>query len=122
MGQSKEILESSSHAEIQDQIVKEMEMKYNNYLEKQFDPADSRNKMNLFSFIKSKGRDQIGTPPLQHNNRLMTSAEDRAETLSYQYESVFIEDDTTNIPDNVHFLYPAMEQIVITVPGVVKSQ
>ncbi len=84
-------------------------MEYNNYLEKLFDPADSRNKMNLFSFIKSKGRDQIGTPPLQYNNRLMTSAEDRAEALSYQYESVFTEEDTTNIPDKGHSSYPAME-------------
>ncbi len=110
----------TEYEEIQDQIVKEMEIEYNNYLEKLFDPADSRNKRNLFSFIKSKGRDQIGTPPLQHNNRLMTSAEDRAEALSYQYESVFTEEDTINISDKGHSPYPAMEQIVITVPGVVK--
>ncbi len=83
---SKKAAHKREYEEIQDQIVKEMEMEFN-YLEKLFDPADSRNKMNLFSFIKSKGRDQIGTPPLQHNNRLMTSAEDRAEALPKHYHT-----------------------------------
>ncbi len=59
------------YEEIQDQIEKEKEMEYNNYLEKLVNPTYKRNKKNLLSFIQCKGRNQIGTPPLQHNNRLI---------------------------------------------------
>ncbi len=50
-------------------------MEYNNYLEKLFDPTDSRKKKNQAILMRSKDRDQIRIPPLQHKNRLMTSAE-----------------------------------------------
>ncbi len=50
----------------------------------------------------------------------MTSAEDRAEALSYQYESAFKDEDNTSIPDKGCHHNLAMEQIVITVPKVVK--
>ncbi len=39
----------------------------------------------------------------------MTSAEDRAQSLSYQYESVFTKEDTTSIQNKGHSPYPAME-------------
>ncbi len=50
----------------------------------------------------------------------MSSAEDKAQVLSYQYESVFAEEDTTSIRDKSRSPWTAMEQIVITEPGVVK--
>ncbi len=51
----------------------------------------------------------------------MSSVEDKAQVLSYQYESVFAEEDTTSITDKCHSPCPAMEQIVITEPGVLQS-
>ena len=48
----------------------------------------------LFSFLKSSKQDQLGTPALNHRNRLVTETAEKADVHNLQFQSVF----TTKAP------------------------
>ena len=43
----------------------------------------------LFSFLKSSKQDQLGTPPLNHKNRLVTETAEKADVHNQHFQSVF---------------------------------
>ena len=43
----------------------------------------------LFSFLKSSKQDQLGTPALNHRNRLVTETAEKADVHNLQFQSVF---------------------------------
>ena len=48
----------------------------------------------LFSFLKSSKQDQLGTPALNHKDRLVTETAEKADLHNLQFQSVF----TTKAP------------------------
>ena len=96
----------------------------------------------LFSFLKSSKQDQLGTPALNHRNRLVTETAEKADVHNLQFQSVFttkaplsltrlckmkIQDmaDQGEIPSEslsqeMQESHPAMEDFSISVAGIIK--
>ena len=96
----------------------------------------------LFSFLKSSKQDQLGTPALNHRNRLVTETAEKTDVLNLQFQSVFatkaplslirlckmkIQDmadqgeiPSESLPQGMQESHPAMEDFSISVAGIIK--
>ena len=96
----------------------------------------------LFSFLKSSKQDQLGTPALNHRNRLVTETAEKTDVLNLQFQSVFatkaplslirlckmkIQDmadqgeiPPESLPQGMQESHPAMEDFSISVAGIIK--
>ena len=108
-----------SYDAVQETIEKRLEEEYLKYLQGLFDDS-GKGTGKLWSFIKSKKRDQVGIPALLSGTKLVTTAKEKAEALSNQYESVFTQERMDQIPDKGPSPFPSMNDIVINTAGVVK--
>ena len=96
----------------------------------------------LFSFLKSSKQDQLGTPALNHRNRLVTETAEKADVHNLQFQPVFtskaplsltclckmkLQDMTDQgeipseaLPQEMRESPPAMEDFSISVAGILK--
>ena len=74
-------------------ITKEIrrQIRKRNHFYKQFKKTDSKK---LFSFLQSSKQDQLGTPALNHGDRLVTETAEKADLHNLQFQSVI----TTKAP------------------------
>ena len=80
-----------------------------------------QNSKKLWTYLKSKKQDTTGIAPLQHQDGLLRSdSETKAELLNDQFQSVYTQEDTDNIPDLGPSTYQDMEHIKICPRGVHK--
>ena len=84
------------------------------------EPRLDQNGKYLFNYIKRMKKDSLGIEALNHNNKLITNASDKAEALSEQYKSVFAEENKEDLPHILPSPYPDMKNIEITEKGVLK--
>ena len=114
-------LDKHAYQEMQKLIIKEMDKAYNKYISNLFEETEtSRSKKQLWSFIKSRRKDHVGIQALLHKDKIVTTAEEKAEALADQYELVFTNEDTSHIPDKGVSPYPSMGDINVTTKGVEK--
>ena len=71
----------------------------------------------FFSLIKSLKRDSSGIAPLRDQGKLHSDPTDKANILNSQYQSQFIEENKTNIPQPESDPSPNMSDINATVEG-----
>jgi hypothetical protein len=92
-----------------------------NYLE-EIVSEDFVNKPKKFwSFIKSKGQESCGIPPLiDEYGYLRSEAKNKAEILNNQFKSVFTVEDTSNFPDKGASPYTEMRNIKVDKNGIQK--
>ena len=77
------------------------------------------NNKKFWSYIKSKGQDSAGVPPLKDRDGfLYSSSSKKAEILNNQFLSAFTAEDTSNIPSKGASPFPAMSNIQVSVGGV----
>ena len=96
----------------------------------------------LFSFLKSSKQDQLGTPALNHRNRLVNETAENADVHNLQFQSVFTtkaplsltrlckmkiqgiadqgEIPSESLPQGMQESHPAMEDFSISVAGIIK--
>ena len=55
-----------------------------------------------------------------HDNKLVTTAEEEAEALASQYETVLTEEDKSHMPEKGPSPYTSMDDIVISTNGIIK--
>ena len=93
----------------------------NDYYLEFLEPKLDTNSKYLFNFIKRLRRDSVGIEAIKLNGNLTTNPSDKAEALAQQYQSVFVEEDTSNIPNILHSIYPDMKDFTISQEGVLKQ-
>ena len=99
-------------------------------------------KKKLFSFLKSSKQDQLGTPALNHRDRLVTETDEKADLHNLQFQSVYTtkaplslsrlckmklqdmtdcdEISSEALPPGMQESSPAMEDFYISVAGILK--
>ncbi|XP_071138760.1 uncharacterized protein [Mytilus edulis] len=65
-------------------------------------------------------KETAGVPPLQHEGQTPNDTVDKANILNYQLQSVFTEDNKTEIPNMGNKKFNRMNDINITINGVEK--
>ena len=78
------------------------------------------NTKRFWSFIKQKRRDSSGIAALVSNGKLATTANEKAEALSKQYQSVFTKEDLTTLPHPGYKQLPKIPKLIITAEGIMK--
>ena len=91
------------------------------YIETTINEAYTSNNKRFWSYVKSKGQESSGIPPLKSKDGFLKSdSYNKAEILNEQFRSVFTEEDLTNIPDKGQSPFIPMKNILITNQGVLK--
>ena len=74
----------------------------------------------FWSYIKSLRKDNSGVAPLKENGKMHADPLDKSNILNRQYESIYTQEDETNIPQPEGCPYPQMPDIEIGRDGVLK--
>ena len=74
----------------------------------------------FWSYIKSLRKDTNGIAPLKDAGILHADAKDKADILNRQYQSVFTNEDTSDIPTPDCEPYSSMPEITVSIEGVQK--
>ena len=91
-----------------------------NLIEVGDDDGNTPKQKRFWSFIRNTRKDNTGISPLKENGRLFSGAKDKADILGRQYESVYTNEDVSNIPEPVGEPYPPMKELHVSVEGVTK--
>ena len=77
------------------------------------------NSKKLWSFVKTKRKNQCGIPPLQHNGQSYTDSTNKANLFNSHFSSVFTKEDTSYVPElsNISSL-PDIPSLYINTEGV----
>ena len=78
---------------------KECQQAHRKYLSNILDSTSGRGQKNLWSYVKSKRRDQVSIPSLEVNGITVSDAQDKAELFNQQFTSVFTNENTFTLPD-----------------------
>ena len=87
---------------------------------KLYESLEQKKSKPLWRYIKSKRQDGNGVSPLKENGQLNSDSRRKAKILNNQFCSVFILEDTTNIPKLPGPPNTEMPEYEITVQGVTK--
>ena len=90
-------------------------------LETEPENAGSNGIKRAWSYLKLLRTESLGIPALVSNNRVCSSDSAKAEALRAQYDSVFIEEDLSNIPLMPPSPYECMPDIKFSAEGVKKQ-
>ena len=69
------------------------------YLSDILNSTSSKGQKNLWSYVKSKRRDQVYIPSLEANGTTVSGAQEKAELINQQFTSVFTHENTSTLPD-----------------------
>ena len=82
------------------------------YLEEIVSEDCKSNNKKFWSYVKSKGQDSAGVPPLKDKDGfLCSSSSKKAEILNNQFHSAFTAEDTSNVPSKGDSPFPPMADI-----------
>ena len=71
----------------------------------------------LWSYIKSKKKDQIGVASIQYNDQFFTDDQDKANVLNQYFSSVFTVEDASRTQVDAANEFPRMQPISINPAG-----
>ena len=92
------------------------------YLEEIVSEDCKSNNKKFWSYVKSKGQDSAGVPPLKDKDGfLCSSSSKKAEILNSQFHSAFTAEDTSNVPSKGDSPFPAIANIHVSVGAVKKN-
>ena len=66
-------------------------------------------------------KDSVGIETLKFNNKLVSNTIDKVEALSQEYESVFVKENSEDIPNILPSPYPDMEEFDVSENGVLNQ-
>jgi hypothetical protein len=78
----------------------------------------SNNSKAFWKYIKSKKQDNIGVSPLKQGVQLVTNRKEKAEILIRQFQSVFTEDTSVNMPNTTKQVRNSTPTLTIREKGV----
>ena len=98
----------------------ECRLAHTKYLSDVLNSTSSRGHKNLWSYVKSKRRDQVSIPPLEVNRVIVSDAQEKAELINQQFTSVFTHENTSTLPDIGASPFSTIVEDNIHVDGVAK--
>ena len=91
------------------------------YVESTVNEAYETNNKKFWGFVKSKKQESTGIPPLKNKDGYLKSdSASKAEILNEQFQSVFTNENTQNMPNKGQSPFPSMQNIKVTSNGVIK--
>ena len=94
---------------------------YEDYLTTILEDSFANNKKKFWSFIRSTRNEDIGIPPLKsQNGNIVSEPKQKAEVLSSQYQSVFTQENLSQLPNLGHSPYPNLPKLTFGKAGIVK--
>jgi len=75
-------------------------------------------KNRLWTYIKNRKKDHFGVAPLNDGGTTYTEAKQKAQILNKQFESVFTNEDVTNVPQLDSPGYPKIGDVPFTTRGI----
>ena len=94
-----------------------LENAHRNYCSKLFEDSGTCKK-GFWTYIKNKKKDHFGVAPLNDWGTTYTEAKQKAQILSKQFESVFTNEDVTNVPQLDSSAYPKIGDVLFTTRGI----
>jgi exonuclease III len=82
--------------------------------------VESKNNKPFWKYIRSQKQDNIGVAPLKEKGVLFSGSNDKARILNSQFQSVFSDEDTSDIPEISGNPVPSIKKLIIAQPGVEK--
>ena len=79
---------------------------------------DSSKVKKIWSYIKSKRKDNTGIAPLKEGETIYTTAEQKSCALNKQFQSVFTTEDLSNIPQLDYSVHPSIQNLEFTTYGI----
>ena len=86
---------------------------YNTYVSNMVNPRLDPNHKRLWSYIKSRRKDQVSIPSLQVGDLSYNNSSQKASILNKQFSSVFNNEDTTTVPNLGDSPYPIIPNIKV---------
>ena len=105
------------------QVERQSYWKHLDNLIEEWDNTDTQQhtkQQRFWKYIASLKKDNTGIAPLKENGKLHQEPQDKANILNRQYQSVFTDEDKSNIPEPSGTAYQSMQEIDITEEGVHK--
>ena len=100
-------------------VQEEIKIAHQDYMESLFEDEDGNPAKSFFKALKAKRKSSVGISPLLNwRGKLESTPKGKADTLSYQYSSVFKRDDHRPQPKMNSLKYPSMKKIKVSVKGV----
>ena len=99
-------------------VEKECRIAYNNYIADSLNTSCQNGSKRLWSYIKSRRKDNIGVGTLYCDGLVYTDNQDKANVLNRYFSSVFTIEDTTHLPAITEHNIPVMSPIIISPAGV----
>ena len=104
---------------LQDDVKDRIKKASNNYLNNVIADNFKTDSKKFWAYIKSKGQESQGVSPLKNTDGFLKSdTVSKAEILNTQFQSVFTEEDQSNMPDKGPSPYQPMDDITVSEKGI----
>ena len=97
---------------------KECQSAYNRYIYSFFDSENGQITKRLWSFIKSKKKDQCNISPIHCNDITITDSQGKSNILNEYFTSIFTQEDLSSVPELNDSPFPEILPISVSVDGV----
>ena len=94
---------------------KECQSAYNRYI---YDSGNGQITKRLWSFIKSKKKDQCSIPPIHCNDITITDSQGKSNIFNEYFTSIFTQEDLSSVPELNDSPFPEISPISVSVDGV----
>ena len=99
-------------------VQKECRIAYSSYIADSLNASSQNGSKCLWSYIKSRKKDNIGVGSLRCDGLIYTDSLDKANVLNQHFSSVFTTEDTSYLSSLNEYNIPAIESITINPAGV----
>ena len=83
-----------------------------------FDESFSGNRKQFWKYVRSLRKKSFGIPTFLHNNKEFNTSEDKTNVLNTYFQSVFTDEDLSNIPTLGTNTYPSVSSITFSTQGI----
>ena len=87
------------------------------YQSRLFDESFSGNRKQFWKYVRSLRKESFGIPTLLRNNKEFNTSEDKANVLTTYFQSVFTDENLSNIPTLGTNIYPSVSSITFSTQG-----
>ena len=88
----------SQYYSLKKECHRECQIAYNTYINSFIDTNDGQVSKKLWSFIKSKRKDQCSIPPISHHGNTITDSFLKSNTFNEYFTSIFTQVDISSLP------------------------